>query len=54
MTYKQKYEILLEAIESIAAEHLEPFCPELFDDVLEALLEDTRIARKALKKVRKK
>ena len=38
----------LSALESIAARHLEPFCPELFDDVLAVVHEDTRIAREAL------
>ena len=43
-----RVEKLREALALIAAPHLEPFCPELFDSQYEALVNDTMLARAAL------
>lgn len=45
---RERIEKLRKALKSIAAPHLEPFCPELFDSMWEEVYNDTVLAREAL------
>ena len=45
---RERIEKLRKALKSIAAPHLEPFCPELFDSMWEEVYNDTMLAREAL------
>ncbi len=42
----------MDALEVIAAEHLEPLCPELFDCPVDTVLEDTKLSRETLQELR--